>query len=29
VREIVHLDHYGNRQFLRPEGDAGADPGAT
>jgi len=29
VREIVHLDHYGNRAFLRPDGDPGADPGTS
>jgi len=28
VREIVHLDHYGNRAFLRSDGDPGPDPDA-
>jgi len=26
VREILHLDHYGNRAFLRPDGDPGPAP---
>jgi len=29
VREIVHLDHYGNRTFLRPDGAPGPDPGPS
>ena len=29
VREIVHLDHYGNRAFLHSDGDPGANPGAS
>jgi nitroreductase len=29
VREIVHLDHYGNRAFLRPDGAPEPDPGAS
>ena len=29
VREIVHLDHYGNRAFLRPDGDPGPHPGVS
>ena len=29
VREIVHLDHYGNRAFLRPDGAPEPYPGAS
>src|SRR4029079_11106677 len=29
VREVAHLDHYGNRAFLRPDGDPGPDPDAS
>lgn len=29
VREIVHLDHYGNRAFLRSNGDPDPDPGSS
>ena len=28
VREILHLDHYGNRAFLRSDGDPGPAPDA-
>ncbi len=28
VREIIHVDHYGNRSFLHPDGAGGPAPDA-